>query len=152
MPCIDQATLDDIPQLCGLLTLLFTQEADFQADLAKQSAGLAQIINQPEAGQILVLRNGATITGMVNLLYTISTACGGRVGILEDMVIHPEQRGSGAGTQLLQEAIAFAQANGCLRLTLLTDRSNEAAIRFYQRQGFNLSEMVPLRLNFPDQA
>ena len=140
------ATLDDVPQLCELLELLFSQEAEFQADRAVQSVGLRQIIEGPERGQILVLRDGSSLVGMVNLLFTISTALGGRVGILEDMVVQPSLRGRGAGSVLLQGAINAAQSAGCLRLTLLTDHTNEAAQRFYQRHGFVLSDMIPLRL------
>lgn len=143
---VNAATLDDIPQLCDLLELLFSQEAEFQPNRAIQSAGLRQIIEQPERGLILVLRHGPSLLGMVNLLFTVSTALGGRVAILEDMVVHPSQRGSGAGSRLLQAAINTAQGADCRRITLLTDRTNEAAQRFYQRHGFTLSDMIPLRL------
>jgi len=146
---ISVATPDDIPQLCELLELLFSQETEFQPDRAVQSAGLRQIIEQPEHGQILVLRDALSLVGMVNLLFTVSTALGGRVGILEDMVVHSSQRGSGAGSLLLKAAINAAQSAGCLRITLLTDRTNEAAQRFYQRHGFTLSDMIPLRLLLP---
>lgn len=89
---IEAATLDDIPQLCELLAVLFTQEAEFRPDAARQAAGLRQIVERPEAGQILLLREGAGVMAMVNLLYTISTARGGRVAILEDMVVRPGRR------------------------------------------------------------
>jgi GNAT superfamily N-acetyltransferase len=46
----------------------------------------------------------------------------------------------------LKAAIDLAKREGCLRITLLTDRANDPAIRFYQRQGFALSSMIPLRL------
>ena len=144
---ISAATLIDIPQLCELLELLFSQEAEFQADHAIQAVGLRQIIEHPERGQILVVRDGSSIVGMVNLLFTVSTALGGRVAILEDMIVHPSQRRSGAGSQLLQAAINAAQVAGCLRITLLTDCINAPAQRFYQRHGFILSDMIPLRLS-----
>lgn len=143
---ITKATADDIPQLCELLTLLFTQEADFHPDITKQSDGLREIIAHPEIGAILVLREGSRAVGMINVLYTISTACGGRVAIVEDMIVRPEKRCSGLGSSLLAAAIELAQAEGCLRITLLTDRTNAPAIRFYQRHGFVPSEMIPLRL------
>ncbi len=54
------------------------------------------------------------------------------------------------GSLLLSDAIAVARAAGCSRITLLTDRTNDPAIRFYQRHGFVLSEMIPLRLFFQD--
>lgn len=143
---ISPATLSDIPQLCELLELLFSQEAEFQPNRALQSAGLRQIIEHPDGGQILVLRNGRSIIGMVNLLFTISTALGGRVAILEDMVIQSARRGSGSGSILLQAAINLARSSGCRRITLLTDRTNGSAQRFYQRHGFSSSAMIPLRL------
>jgi len=83
------------------------------------------------------------------LLYTVSTARGGRVALFEDMVVRPERRGNGAGSALLQAAIARAREAGCSRITLLADHANEAALRFYQRHGFTASGMLPLRLVFP---
>ena len=140
------ATLDDIPDLCQLLELLFSQEAEFVPDRAFARAGLEQIIAQPERGQILVARDEAAIVGMVNLLFTVSTALGGRVALLEDMIVHPSRRGGGAGSGLLRAAIEAAREAGCRRISLLTDRDNEAAQNFYRKHGFTLSDMVTLRL------
>jgi ribosomal protein S18 acetylase RimI-like enzyme len=143
---IRRATDEDIPQLCELLALLFDQEAEFSSDKELQEAGLRMIIDYPEKGTILVLRDGPFIIGMVNLLFTVSTAMGGRAAILEDMVVRPEFRSRGAGALLLKSAISFAESAGCLRITLLTDNTNEAAQRFYRQRGFITSEMVPMRL------
>ena len=143
---VTQANNKDIPQLCELLELLFTQEIEFRPDPAAQAAGLRQVIDFPERGRILVLREGSVILGMVNLLFTVSTALGGRVAILEDMVVRPAQRGAGVGSTLLKAALDFARSAGCHRITLLTDGTNESAQRFYRRHGFNLSEMVPMRI------
>lgn len=143
---ISPATLSDIPQLCDLLEMLFSEEAEFHPNRAFQSAGLRQIMESSNSGQILVLRNATSVIGMVNLLFTISTALGGRVAILEDMVIHPAQRGNGGGSRLLQAAINVARSAECRRITLLTDRTNESAQRFYRRHGFRVSAMIPLRL------
>jgi ribosomal protein S18 acetylase RimI-like enzyme len=84
---------------------------------------------------------------MVNLLFTISTAAGGRAAWLEDMVVHPSYRGRGIGESLLRHAIDEARALGCSRITLLTDQTNGSAIRFYERAGFVRSQMVPFRLS-----
>lgn len=146
------ATVADIPQLCGLLSILFTQEVDFQPDAAKQSAALSMILSQPETGVILLAEREGCVLGMVNLLFTVSTACGGKAGLLEDMVVHPDARGDGLGSRLLESAIAHARALGCLRITLPTDRANHAAVRFYQRAGFDISTMIPLRLSLAQPA
>lgn len=150
MPHIRPATLSDVPRLCELLQLLFTQEAEFQPDAARQSAGLRQIIEHPEIGSILVLCEAERILGMVNILFSVSTALGGRVAVLEDMVMDLDCRGQGVGSQLLKSAIDFARDTGCLRITLLTDRGNLAAQRFYRRLGFGVSDMLPMRLLLAD--
>jgi GNAT superfamily N-acetyltransferase len=144
--CIEEATPADIPALCELLEALFAQEAEFRPDTEAQARGLTAIIGHPEVGLILVARQDGQVAGMVNLLFTVSTALGGRVALLEDMVVSPPRRGTGLGALLLEAAIAQARRQGCHRITLLTDRANEAAQRFYARQGFVASPMRPLRL------
>lgn len=144
---IEKATAADIPALSDLLSVLFSQEVEFTPTPEAQQRGLAQIIGNPEIGFVLVARQNDQIAGMVNLLFTISTALGERVALLEDMVVSPAGRGAGVGTKLLGEAISFARVQGCKRITLLTDRSNAFAQGFYEKQGFAVSSMVPMRLS-----
>jgi GNAT superfamily N-acetyltransferase len=146
MPTITQATPADIPALCELLTILFSQEAEFTPDPQAQARGLARIIDNPEVGAVFVCKEEGRAVGMVNLLFTVSTALGETVALLEDMVVAPSHRGSGVGSQLLSYAIVVAQQQGCKRITLLTDADNADAQRFYARHGFARSDMIPLRL------
>jgi len=141
---IEKATAADIPALCDLLWVLFAQEAEFTPDAQAQQRGLAGIIGKPELGLVLVARQDGQTVGMVSLLFTMSTALGARVALLEDMVVAAAHRG--VGTRLLCEAMAHARAQGCQRITLLTDPSNGSAQRFYAQQGFSVSGMVPMRL------
>lgn len=145
---ISIACMNDLPQLIELLNDLFTQDIEFVPNLKKQKMGLEAIINNPAIGEILVLKGDSNILGMVSLLYSISTALGGRVAILEDMIIHKDYRQKGFGRELLGEAICFSKERNCLRLILLTDFNNDVAINFYQHFGFKKSEMIPMRLVF----
>ena len=138
----------DLPQLVGLLNELFTQDIEFEPDCETQESGLRKIIGNHEVGDILVLVIEGKIIGMVSLLYSISTALGGRVAILEDMIISKDYRSRGLGKELLGEAIGFSKQQNCLRLTLLTDFDNDVAIKFYKSFGFTKSEMIPMRLVF----
>lgn len=148
MERIEQATAEDIPQLADLLTLLFTQEADFRPDRERQMHGLRLIVEAPDRGRIFIARIGGKIVGMVSLLFTVSTAEGGPACWLEDMVVQPDQRGNGIGSRLLEHAVCHAKTHGFTRITLLTDQTNEQALRFYQRHGFRPSAMMPLRLHW----
>ena len=142
---IKPAQTKDIPELCRLLNVLFSQEAEFQPNGEAQAKGLQQIIEHPEIGTILVAKQGEHILGMVNLLYTLSTALGETVVLLEDLVVLPDARNLGIGTQLLRFATEFLKTRGIKRITLLTDVDNENAHRFYQTQGFERSSMVVFR-------
>ncbi len=144
---IEPATLEDLPALTDLLVELFTQEADFDPDRATQMRGLRLLIEQPSRGRIFVLRHHGRILGMINLLFTISTAEGGFVILLEDLVIQRDFRGQRFGDRLLQHAIDFAKKKDFKRITLLSDRLEEGAQNFFRKHGFVESNMIPMRLN-----
>ena len=143
---IREARLDDIPRLCALLAELFAQEADFVPDEERQRRGLALILANPELGRVYCATESDVVVGMVTILFTISTAEGGRAAWLEDLVVHRDWRARSIGSHLLKRAIAEARAAGCARITLLTDRDNDRAMRLYSRAGFVRSAMVPFRL------
>ena len=143
---IEPATEADLDELSEMLGELFAQEGDFRPDKEKQLRGLRLIFEQPSRGRVFVLRRDGTIVGMINLLFTISTAEGGFVILLEDLVIHKQFQSHGYGTKLLQHAIDFAKQKNFLRITLLTDRPENVAQEFFRRHGFRESSMIPMRL------
>jgi GNAT superfamily N-acetyltransferase len=143
---IEQATLEDLPQLTELLRDLFTHEGDFVPDPVRQMRGLRLILENPSRGRIFVIRQNGIILGMINLLFTISTAEGGFVIVLEDLVVLDEYRRHGIGGLLLEHAVEYAGNKDFKRITLLTDRINADAHRFYKKHGFFESKMMPMRL------
>jgi GNAT superfamily N-acetyltransferase len=143
---IEPATIEELPALTELLMDLFSQEGDFRPDYNNQMRGLRLILEQPSRGRIFVLRCASQIIGMINLLFTISTAEGGFVILLEDLVISRNFRGQGMGSELLKYALEYAKQKGFLRITLLTDRICERSLTFFQKHGFQRSNMVPMRL------
>jgi len=147
---IEPAMLEDLPQLVDLTMALFEIEQDFAPDRAKQERGLRAILEQPSRGRIFVVRTDYEIIGMVNVLFTISTAMGGFVILLEDVFIHPDFRRQGYGTQLMLYVIDFAKRKDFKRITLLTDKVSDESQVFFQKLGFQLSHMVPMRLGLAD--
>jgi GNAT superfamily N-acetyltransferase len=145
---VEPATLDDLPELTELLFELFSQKGDFIPNREKEIRGLRLLLEQPSRGRVFVLRSPIKIVGMINLLITISTAEGGFVLVLEDLIVHNEYRGQGFGTQLLNYAIEFAKKKKFLRITLLTNKPNEKLKRFFAKNGFVESSMIPMRMYF----
>lgn len=58
---------------------------------------------------------------------------------INNLAIHPAFRGKGLGILLLQRVLQEADALGAPHATLEVRRSNEAALRLYQRAGFTLA-------------
>ena len=139
------ATHADIPGMASLLRTLFEQEVEFAPNEGDQILGLETILDSPSVGRLIVCERNGDIIGMVNLLFTVSTALGARVALLEDMVVVPELRRRGIGRLLVEKAIEQCRSDNCHRITLLTDQDNMGAHAFYERAGFERSTMVPFR-------
>ncbi len=144
-PRVEPATIEDLPALTELVMNLFALSGDFKPDRTVQERGLQLILEQPSRGRIFVVRNDDQIFGMVNLLFTISTARGGFVILMEDVVIHPDHRGQGYGTMLVDYVVDFADKKHFKRITLLTDRISAESQEFFKKHGFEHSSMIPMR-------
>jgi GNAT superfamily N-acetyltransferase len=140
------ATREDLPQLVALLGVLFSQEAEFVPDDAKQTRALEKILSDDSVGRIHVARDAGKVVGMASLIYGISTAEGGLAASFEDFVVLPGHRGKGIGAALLQHVIEEAKKQGVLRLILLTDKQNKRAQALYRKLGFAESAMKAMRL------
>ena len=148
----DAASAKDLPQMVVLLGQLFEQEAEFVPDATKQDRALRMILADPRIGRLYVAKDGSKVVAMASLLYTVSTAEGGKAALFEDLVVHPDFRNQGIGARLLEHVIAQARAEGVLRLTLLTDMQNEQAQVLYRRLGFVGSPMKPMRLKIKPKS
>ena len=142
---IDFADTSDLGAMADLLGELFSLESDFTPQREKQLAALSWLLDHPDHGRLFVLREGEALAGMANALISISTAEGGPVLVLEDVIVAASHRGQGLGRRLVEYVLAWAHEAGLSRVTLLADRDNAAALRFYQALGFEESAMVVRR-------
>lgn len=142
MVTITEAKPEDLDAIATLLGVLFAQEHEFNVDLSKQRAGLKMILDNPAVGTIFVAREGDPIVGMLNLLFSVSTALGTKVAVVEDFVVSPASRGNGIGTALMDTALSFCESSQFARVMLVTDFDNHGAQRLYESRGFVRSSMV----------
>ena len=139
------ATLEDIPVLCELLIQLFSQEVEFVPDYKKHEKALEKIIKDGNIGDIFVAVKEKKVIAMVNILYTISTALGEKVAILEDMVVFKEFKNQKIGSSLIEFTLDYLKKNSFKRVTLLTDSDNFNAHNFYKKHQFTKSNMIVFR-------
>jgi GNAT superfamily N-acetyltransferase len=143
---IRPAQPEDIPRLCDLLADLFTLESDFAPDREKQARGLDALIADPSASSIvLVAVIEKKVVGMASVQTLISTAEGGRVGLVEDVFVDHAFRRRGVGEMLLDGVTVWSREQGLKRLQLLADLSNTTALDFYKKCRWNTTSLICLR-------
>lgn len=143
---IETASIEDLPQILELVMELFEMQGEFPSNETLQEQALRLIVESPNRGRIFVMRNEHCIIGIVTLLFTISTAVGGMVILLEDFIVHPGHRGQGYGQKMLDHVSTFAKEKNFKQVTLLTDKFSIATQEFFKKQGFNHSNMIPMRM------
>ena len=141
---IRKADLHDIPALCSLLKLLFSIEEDFHFDEQSQQQGLKLII-ESNSSCILVAELKGRVIGMCSGQQTISTAEGGPALLVEDVVVVKEWQGKGVGTLLMNNLNNWAKKLGIKRMQLLADKVNSSALQFYQKIGWQSTQLICLR-------
>ncbi|MDA8083044.1 MAG: GNAT family N-acetyltransferase [Nitrospiraceae bacterium] len=143
------ARFDDIPEMCGLLNALFSIESDFSADLQRQADGLSLLVGDRSGlSAILVAAGAAGIAGICSVQTVISTAQGGPVGLLEDLIVRKDCRGNGIGTKLLFEITEWCRVRNISRIQLLRDADNLGAREFYSSNGWLDTNLVCMRRLF----
>lgn len=143
---IRKATMADIGQLIELLYELFSIERDFVFDKDKQYQGLKLMLKGGKNRRVWVAdEEQHGVIGMSTLQILISTAEGGEVGLVEDVVVKKEFRCRGIGSVLLKTVEAWSAERKLLRLQLLKDKSNLPAIQFYKKVKWQPTMMVCMR-------
>jgi GNAT superfamily N-acetyltransferase len=143
---IRRATHGDLPGMCGLLSELFSLEADFSPEESKQARGLTLLISDASGSSaVFVAEDAGEVVGMCSVQTLISTAEGGPVALLEDVIVRRESRGRGIGTELLSEVAGWCSDRKISRLQLLRDSDNEPAMKFYSANGWSATNLVCMR-------
>ena len=137
---------EDIPRMCELLADLFSVETDFEVDVVKQMKGLNMLVSNPWGRAFVVVAVvDNSIVGMATVQTLISTAEGGHVGLVEDVIVDRQFRGRGVGTRLLEQIADWSRENGLKRLQLLADSDNRPALEFYSSLRWISTRLICLR-------
>ncbi|BCJ62709.1 GNAT family N-acetyltransferase [Micromonospora endophytica] len=145
---IRPAEPDDVEVLHQFIVEL-TKAEDFPGEVTSRPADLIPaLFGSPPAAEAVVASVDQEPIGFA-LYYSTYSTVAGRPGIhLEDLYVRPEHRGNGVGRELLAHLARLAVRRGCARLEWWVLRTNDPALRFYQRlHARTLDEIDVLRLD-----
>ncbi len=143
---IRAAETEDIPRMSELLGDLFSIESDFEPNSEKQARGLDMLVNESSGvSHVLIAVREGKVVGMATVQTLISTAEGGRVGLVEDVIVAQDSRGLGIGTLLLEGIEQWGRSRNLKRLQLLADRDNHSGLAYYTKHGWSTTSLICLR-------
>jgi [ribosomal protein S18]-alanine N-acetyltransferase len=122
---INVATARDVEEIMPIMTSAFDAHYG-EAWTAAQCAGILSL----PASWLLIARIGATPIGFALARHVLDEA------ELLLIAVKPSFQGKGAGRCLLEQVVADSRANGVSKMHLEV-RDNNAARRFYARNGFS---------------
>ncbi len=99
-----------------------------------------------EGIQLIARRAGGRAIGFATLFWTWSTLSAARIGIMNDLFVDPEARGSGAAEALISACRDHCRNRRARWLSWQTAKDNVRAQRLYERVGANREEWVDYSL------
>ena len=94
------------------------------------------LIADPEReGVQLLARDQGRAIGFATIYWSWATTSAERIGVMNDLFVAPEARGSGLAESVIQACRAECAARGAGKLTWQTAPDNAAAIKVYDRVG-----------------
>ena len=95
-----------------------------------------------EGVQLLARDGGGRAIGFATVYWSWATTSAERIGVMNDLYVAPEARGSGAAEALIEACRAECAAHGAGKLTWQTARDNERAQKVYERVGATREQWV----------
>ena len=101
------------------------------------------LIADPEReGVQLLARDQGRGVGFATIYWSWATTSAERIGVMNDLFVATEARGSGLAESLIQACRAECAARGAGKLTWQTAPDNAAAIKVYDRVGATREQWV----------
>lgn len=105
-------------------------------NLRATAAAFRRIQKIPGCRIWLVLQHGQVVGSFTLLVLPLLSHDGGRMGLLESVVVAPHARGQGIGEAMIQHAMALCRKSGCYKLALSSNLKRRRAHSFYRSLGF----------------
>jgi GNAT superfamily N-acetyltransferase len=105
-----------------------------------------------EGVQLLARDEGGRAVGFATIFWSWATTSAERIGVMNDLFLAPEARGSGVAEALIEACRAECASRGAGKLTWQTAPDNAAAIKLYDRVGASREQWIDYWLTVEQAA
>jgi GNAT superfamily N-acetyltransferase len=142
---------NDLPELLPLMRAYCDFYEVAPADESLLALSRALIADPEREGiQLLARGDGERAIGFATLYWTWATTSAQRIGVMNDLFVAPEGRGTGAAEALIEACRGECAHRGAGKLTWQTAPDNERAQRVYERVGATREQWVDYWLPVED--
>ena len=131
-----QATIQDLDEALPVVRE-FYRHFQYPWDEPRKRGVLTRMMDQPEFGQLHLVRRQGSPVGYALLAFYLSLEFNGRVAILDEFYLLPDCRGHGLGRWILDTLTARLAAEEVSVTRLEVDEHQPEAAGFYARCGFH---------------
>ena len=93
-------------------------------------------LERPELGFVWMAYDEQGVAGVCVVCYAISTSMGSVVAKLDDVLVKPDRRGKGVGSEMLNQLKEQLRKEAVTRIDTSVHLQNPQARIFYERAGF----------------
>jgi GNAT superfamily N-acetyltransferase len=136
---VGEADLDELLPLVRAYCDFYEVSPSDEALLALSRALIA---DPDREGVQLLARDQGRAVGFATIYWSWATTAAERIGVMNDLFVAPEGRGSGVAEALIEACRAECAARGAGQLTWQTAPGNERAIKVYDRVGATREQWV----------
>jgi GNAT superfamily N-acetyltransferase len=138
---IERVTETDLGELLPLMRAY----CDFYEVTPTDDALLAlsrALIRDPEREGVQLLAREGGAVGFATVFWSWATTSAERIGVMNDLFVAPEARGTGVAEALIEACRTECAAHGAGKLTWQTALNNAAAMKVYDRVGATREQWV----------
>ena len=99
-----------------------------------------------EGLQLIARDDDGRALGFATIFWSWSTLQAGRIGVMNDLFVHPDGRGGGYADALIAACVDHARERGALTLEWQTAADNQRAQTVYDRVGGRREEWIDYSL------
>jgi len=141
---IRAARREDVPAIVAMLAddALGSRRERIESPLPSSYFAAFDAVENNATVQLVVAEQGGAVVGCLQLCILPGLSSqGASRALIEDVRVASSRRSRGIGQQLVEWALAEAQARECKLIELFTHNTRVDAQRFYKRLGFQPSHV-----------